>query len=492
MEEPSIDGYTIEGKLGSGGMSTVFLAEQTKFKRKVALKIMSGHLSANPDFRARFIREAQIVASLTHPGIVPVHDLGTTETSSFMAMEYLPGPDFKARLKSGMNIADGLRVLRLVSDALGYAHSKQVIHRDIKPANILFREDGSPVLVDFGIARNMETSTQLTVAGTVMGTPHYMSPEQCSGEPIDFRADLYSLGIMLFEVIAGRLPYDADNSAAMSFKHVQAPIPKLNEEQARYQNTVERALAKRPSERFQSAREFSSAISELEQHLPDTEKLTDVVPATPPTVRGKFQRVAPKSDEGTEKSRTVLFGGLAAILFTLSIGVYFIVKQPAASPILGASKEAIGKTNNDADQSGIAGAGLSADSEETTNPIPAETANATRTEPAGDQPTTSTLSAATKDLLVRAKLDVWNGKMLNPKGDNAYEKLEQILVDEPSLTEALELQERILNTVAQNVELQIENEDWSAAQSGIESLESVGADNRVNRLQEKLASAQMP
>lgn len=492
MEEPVIDGYTIQGKLGSGGMSTVFLAEQTKFKRKVALKVMSGHLSANPDFRARFIREAQIVASLTHPGIVPVHDLGTTENSSYMAMEYLPGPDFKARLKSGMLIADGLRVLRMVSDALGYAHSKQVIHRDIKPANILFREDGSPVLVDFGIARNMETSTQLTVAGTVMGTPHYMSPEQCSGEPTDFRSDLYSLGIMLFELIAGRLPYDADNSAAMSFKHVQAPIPTLSEEQARYQTTIEKALAKRPDQRFQSAADFSAAISELEHHLPETEKMTDVLAATPAPARASVQRIAPKRKVDTRKSRTVLIGSITAVFSILVIGMYFFERQPTSKSKVEEATTQLSPANGSATQVEAAAVEQAANRRNGADITASEPSGYVEAQPNATQAVAPAITKSTQDLLVRAKLDVWNGKMLEPQGDNAYEKLEQALAQEPDLAEALELKERILNTVVAEVELQIENNDWNSAQSGIQSLNTIGASSRADLLRQKLASAQTP
>lgn len=492
MEEPAIDGYTIQGKLGSGGMSTVFLAEQTKFKRKVALKVMSGHLSANPDFRARFIREAQIVASLTHPGIVPVHDLGTTETNSYMAMEYLPGPDFKARLKSGMEIADGLRTLRMVSDALGYAHSKHVIHRDIKPANILFREDGSPVLVDFGIARNMETSTQLTVAGTVMGTPHYMSPEQCSGEPIDFRSDLYSLGIMLFELVAGRLPYDADNSAAMSFKHVQAPIPTLAAEQARYQNTIEIALAKRPDQRFQSAADFSAAISKLEHHLPETDKVTDVLAATPPPARASVQRIAPKRTIDTPKSRAVLIGSIATVISLLVVGMFLVGKQPNSRSNVEDATDQLSQTSDSAAQANVVVQGQTANSDDGADTPDPEPSGIEEAQPNVVQAAVPAIAQSTKDLLVRAKLDVWNGKMLEPEGDNAYEKLERVLAEEPNLTEALELQERILNTLVAEVELQIENGDWSAAQSGIDSLDAIGADSRVTQLREQLASAQSP
>ncbi len=257
-----IPGYRIQRVLGQGGMATVYLAVQESVQREVALKVMSPTL-VGAEFGERFLREARIAARLHHPNVVQVHDVGKAAELHYIAMEYLAGgPVLRRGEPRGVDHA--LRVTREIAGALGYAHVRGVVHRDIKPDNILLREDGTAVLTDFGIARASD-SARMTIAGMIMGTPHYMAPEQARGAAIDGRADLYSLGVVLFELLTDRVPYNADDWVAVGLMHMSAPVPQLPDALAGLQPLLERMLAKDPNQRVQSGAELVAAIEEVEQ-----------------------------------------------------------------------------------------------------------------------------------------------------------------------------------------------------------------------------------
>lgn len=248
-------------------MSTVYMAIQQSVGREVALKVMSPVLNADPVFSERFQREANIVGQLSHPNIVSIYDIGRYKGLNYIAMDYLPGGSVHDRMRSGMATPEILRVVREIARALDVAHTKGYVHRDIKPENILFREDGTAVLTDFGVARSISHASAVTNAGTVMGTPHYMSPEQASGSPLDGRSDIYSLGIVFYEMLTGVVPYQADEAVAIAYKHLSAPIPTLPGQYAVYQRLLNRFLAKQADERFQTGNEIIDAIDSLEETL---------------------------------------------------------------------------------------------------------------------------------------------------------------------------------------------------------------------------------
>ncbi len=262
-----IPGYRIIRKINQGGMSTVYLAIQQSVRREVALKVMSPVLNANPIFSERFQREASIIGQLSHPNIVSIYDIGRYKNLNYIAMDYLPGGTVHDKMVTGLSPAEALRITREIALALDHAHDKGYIHRDIKPENILFREDDSAVLSDFGVAKTVITASRMTNAGIVVGTPHYMSPEQARGKAIDGRADIYSLGVVFYEMLTGSVPYNAEEAVAIAIKHLTAPTPRLPPQHAIFQKVLNRLLAKEADKRFRRGKEVVAALDEVEKNL---------------------------------------------------------------------------------------------------------------------------------------------------------------------------------------------------------------------------------
>jgi serine/threonine protein kinase/regulator of sirC expression with transglutaminase-like and TPR domain len=258
--------YRIVGPLGEGGMAAVYKAYQPALDHHVALKILPRALAADPEFRRRFQREAKLVAQLQHPHILPIFDFGESDGCPFLAMPFIRGGTLAARLRGGLlPIATIERVLVQVCAALSYAHGKNVIHRDVKPSNILIDETGNYLLGDFGVARVAEALTTFTTTGTLVGTPEYMSPEQASGIETSPQSDLYSLGIVLYEMLTGRVPYKAQTPVAVALMHLTGPLPPPSRFNAAVSPSVEavvlKALARRRADRFATAEDLATAFS---------------------------------------------------------------------------------------------------------------------------------------------------------------------------------------------------------------------------------------
>ncbi|HDR15082.1 MAG TPA: serine/threonine protein kinase [Desulfobacteraceae bacterium] len=268
-EVPKIPGYVIEKELGQGGMARVFLAKEAKLERYVALKVMALSPTQDDSVAKRFVREARTAAGLNHVGIVPIYDVGEQEGFFYLAMEFLPGGSLAGIIEQGPVLPEkALEIFVSIALALDYAHGEGFIHRDVKPDNILFRKDGTPVLCDFGIARAVGSATRLTKTGMSVGTPHYMSPEQARGKKLDGRSDLYSLGVVLYELLTGKVPFEAEDSVAVAIAHVQDPVPPLQENLVKYQPLLDKLLAKDPEERFQSGAEALSMVTSLGVKFP--------------------------------------------------------------------------------------------------------------------------------------------------------------------------------------------------------------------------------
>ena len=257
-----VPGYKVIRKLGEGGMATVFLAMQESLDREVALKVMSPVLAANATFCEQFMKEGRITAKLTHPHLMTVHDIGSENGVYYLASEYLPAGTLRERMDR-ITTNEILDVTRHISSGLAYAHEKGFVHRDVKPGNIMFRANGTAVLADFGIAKAMKSVSAATMAGNAIGTPDYMSPEQAQATMIDGRSDLYSLGAVLFECLAGHKPYQANDAYAVALMHVTEPVPKLPEHVAWLQPLIEGLMAKNPDQRFPNGEAYVAALDRL-------------------------------------------------------------------------------------------------------------------------------------------------------------------------------------------------------------------------------------
>ncbi|MDC7816718.1 serine/threonine-protein kinase [Pseudomonas sp. BLCC-B112] len=266
-----IPGFDIQGEIGEGAMATVYLATQRSLERKVALKVMAAALAADPSFCERFLREGKTLARLSHPHTVTIHDIGNVGELYYMAMEYLPNGTLKERIAAGLTPEQGLAYIRQIASALGYAHAQGLVHRDVKPANILFRADGTAVLSDFGIAKSLDDRTQFTQAGFAVGTPSYMSPEQARGQDIDGRADLYALGVVLYEILVGELPYNGTDALSTALAHLTEPLPELPLHHGRYQHILRKLLAKDPAERYPDAAALLTALDNLPPEATEVE-----------------------------------------------------------------------------------------------------------------------------------------------------------------------------------------------------------------------------
>src|SRR5512139_1835904 len=260
-----IRGHRCVRRLAVGGSSSVFLAEDQRTSELRVLKIfrqVPDVVEGSTTFD-RFLREYELVAHLRHPNIARIYDIGVADDHVYLAMEYFPGGDLRSRMREPLPWAVALGYLRQLAAALGALHDVGVLHRDVKPGNVLLREDGSLAFIDFGLARQLGLKSDITGEGAIFGTPHYMSPEQGHGQPLDERSDLYSLGVVLYEMLTGDKPFVADSPMGVIYRHANAPIPRLPAPLAHVQPLLDALLAKRPQERPASAAEIVALIVEL-------------------------------------------------------------------------------------------------------------------------------------------------------------------------------------------------------------------------------------
>jgi serine/threonine protein kinase len=256
--DPLIKGYRFLRKLGTSSHSSVYLAEREKTGVKMVLKVLRQIPDANDESIAafdRFLQEYEMIADLDHPNIVKIYDLGVADDHAHIAMEYLDGGDLRQRISEKIFASVAVKYLREIASALARIHEVGVLHRDLKPGNIMLRRDNSIALIDFGLAKRLRLEMEITGSGEIFGTPYYMSPEQGHGNPVDERSDIYSLGVIFFEMLTGEKPYQADNAMGIIYKHAQAPIPLLPTRFAEYQSLLNMMLAKDPADRLQSVAE---------------------------------------------------------------------------------------------------------------------------------------------------------------------------------------------------------------------------------------------
>jgi len=261
--EPAIRGYRVLAKIGEGGMSTVYLAEDTGHNRRAVLKILKGRRGDDDALWKRFFQECAILSSIDHRHVVRIYDQGFGDELAYLAMEHLGGGSLRNLMDKGLTQRQALSLLAQAASALVAIHGRGIVHRDIKPANLLLRETGVLVLTDFGVAKRLEQGAGQTLHGEVLGTPYYIAPEQAYGGETSPRADLYSLGVIFYEMLTRKRPFTGDTVQEILAQHHAAPIPRLPSELADCQPLIDRMLAKRPDDRYESAEAVLSEIDEI-------------------------------------------------------------------------------------------------------------------------------------------------------------------------------------------------------------------------------------
>ena len=318
--------YQVIEPLGEGGMAAVYKGYQPGVDRYVALKILPRRLAEDPEFIGRFKQEAKILAQLQHPHILPVFDYGESEGYTYIVMPYVQGGTL-ADLLHGipLPLTQATTIILQIAEALDYAHDKGLIHRDIKPSNVLIDESGNCLLADFGIARIFSATTRFTNTGGIIGTPDYMSPEQGQGHKLDKRSDVYSLGVLLYELVTGRVPYTAETPIATVIKHIHDPLPAPRQINSAIPEPVEqvilRALAKEPADRFPTAGDLASALQAAIGSVGMAPTLIEV-----PLVAAAMATEEPAEAKDTSHSRLLLPLGIiiALLLLICGGGTYFI------------------------------------------------------------------------------------------------------------------------------------------------------------------------
>jgi len=336
--------YTVVEVLGKGGMATVYRAHDSVLDRDVAFKVFDLTSVAvvgegtSEDFRARFQREARTAAKLDHPHIVKIFDFGVHDDQLYMAMQLLPGGNLEGKQRS-LSLVEISQILDQICSALDYAHESGVIHRDLKPSNVMLDAKGNALLADFGIAKVANRQTQLTQAGMTPGTPSYMSPEMWQGAHLTPTVDIYALGIMIFEMLTGDVPFKADTLYHLMYKHVSEPPPLLRDlspQFERFDPVIQRALAKNPADRYPSAGELAEAFAQVLQSMPETAvtqpmrrtPLTGAsVVSKPPTGGGIAAPVPPTASAKRTGPRLEVILLLVAILLILAVGILVILTQ---------------------------------------------------------------------------------------------------------------------------------------------------------------------
>ena len=432
---PEIPGFRITELIGEGAMARVFLAIDDALDRKVALKVMNQSLAHDPTFRDRFLAEAKDTAKFIHPGIVSIYSTGVQDDNYYLVLEYLESGTLKDRQRARVQFSrendgetvqlfsaqESLVLLAQLADALSYAHSKKVIHRDIKPANILFRSNGQAVLSDFGIAKSITENRELTMTGYSVGTPAYMSPEQKLGADIDTRSDLYSVGVVFYELLIGHKPYQTrTGNYADLRKELDADVPELPAGLAYLQPVLDKLLAKNPDDRYQSAGELLGAIEQVSGTSASV--LSD---ATVKSALPVARRELPGKPRYSRKT-TFITGVTATLIVLATVATWQFLPEPVPEVV----------------------------------PVDAKTAK------------------TIEGLLETAKIYLEMGKLIDAGPSNAVNVYNRVLEMQAGNTQATEGMKSALEQILVKIKSTIEADDLKAAQGLIELSEHYFPDNK--------------
>jgi serine/threonine protein kinase len=336
MQPEKIGIYEVKSELGRGGMATVYRAYDPRFEREVAVKVLPQELlHSDPQFRLRFEREAKIVAQLEHSAIVPVYDVGEADGQPYFVMRYMNGGSLSERIKAGVfSIDEAIQILGAIAPGLDEAHSKGIVHRDIKPSNILFDKRGNPYISDFGIAKLTQAQAGNVTGSAIIGTPAYMAPEQAQGTEVDGRADIYALGIILFEMLTGKQPYEADTPMAVAIKHITDPVPRIRQTNPKLPEgmdaIIQKAMAKNKNDRFSTAIDMTNALRDVARNittkLATTPALANAVPPVAPTIKAEAKAVPQK------RAFNALFVIVPVLAIAALTGGFFLFNSSRTPP----------------------------------------------------------------------------------------------------------------------------------------------------------------
>jgi serine/threonine protein kinase len=258
LDIPALKGYEVEKRISGGEIASVYLSKDSATGKNVVLKVLRQVPDAGGADIAfeRFLREFELIGKISHPNVVKIHELGIADDHAYIAMEHCSRGSLKRRIRIGMYADRAEEIMRQIAEALLAIHAVGILHRDLKPTNVMFREDDSVALIDFGLAKQVHFDAELTGAGEIFGTPYYMSPEQGHGEALDLRSDIYSLGVVFYEMLTGSKPYEGGTAMNVILKHAREPVPRLPKHLAQYQPAIDKMMAKKPEQRFQTIEEI--------------------------------------------------------------------------------------------------------------------------------------------------------------------------------------------------------------------------------------------
>jgi serine/threonine protein kinase len=265
LDSSGLKGYEVERRISGGDIASVYLTQNKKTGLETVLKVVRQMPDSDGSDKVfdRFLREFELIGKIHHPNVVEIYDLGIADDHAYIAMEYCSRGSLKRRIQVGMYAERAEEIMRQIAEALGAIHDVGILHRDLKPTNVLFRDDDSVALIDFGLAKQAHLKGELTGTGEIFGTPYYMSPEQGHGEDLDIRSDIYSLGVIFYEMLTGKKPFEGSTAMEVILKHARDPIPRLPDYLVQYQPAIDKMMAKRPGHRFQ-------AVAELLEWHPET------------------------------------------------------------------------------------------------------------------------------------------------------------------------------------------------------------------------------
>ncbi|HEY0232248.1 MAG TPA: bifunctional serine/threonine-protein kinase/formylglycine-generating enzyme family protein [Dokdonella sp.] len=448
-----IPGYRIMRRIGLGGMATVYLAVQQSLSRPVAIKVLASERMPSDDVVRRFEHEARTIARLDHPHIVSIYDVGrTSDGQIYYTMPYLPNGDLSTRnLQSDPQRV--LAVMQALADALGYAHDHGIVHRDVKPENVLFDKLDRPLLADFGIALSASHQPRVTREGATLGSSGYMSPEQARGQPLDGRSDFYSLGVVCYELLTGEMPFQGADSLAIALAHIEKPVPRLPLTRRTWQPLIDKALAKQPEARFQSAEELLAAIAVIGKRL-----------QAPPRI-GFSKWWLPLVERFIaipRRTRALVLLLLILLVFSGLLALLPQVPQRAAMPPVPSTDTPSGPELATAPAAPAASAAPGTPDATGPHDDSAAIGDATAAAPSGSDDT-ETRRLAREQWLKQAAELTSRGHLVAPDGDNAAERYLAVLQAEPRQRDAVRGVERLLGLLAKRAAAAIASGSVNAA-----------------------------